>query len=132
MTDQDQIRGMIVRWALADSKKDAEGFAATFTEEGRFKSARGGEWRGREALRKNLADRIAANPPNRETMHLFGESLVEIDCTTHATLIAPYVAYARMGEYSWFIMTMGSFHCQLEKQDGQWLFSDMENHAIGY
>lgn len=129
MTDEDQIREAIVIWSLADADKDIEGFAGIFTEEGRFWNRRG-EWRGRQVLREYLAERIARSSPELKTMHLFGEGIVETK-GDHATLIAPYVAYGRIGEGPWEIMTIGRFHCELAKQGGRWLFSDMENRHIG-
>jgi len=129
MTDEDQIRGMIALWSEADAEKDPARFAALFTEDGKYVSRRG-ESVGRDALYKNLADRIAVNPPDRQTLHLFGEAFIEIDGdAAHAR--AAYVGYGRIGDAPWEIMSVGRFHTWLVRANGGWLFTEVQNRSIG-
>jgi ketosteroid isomerase-like protein len=129
VTDEDQIRRMIALWSEADANKDPQAFAALFTEDGKYVSRRG-ESVGRAAIYKNLEDRIKVNPPERETMHLFAESVIEIDGeTAHAR--SPYVGYGRVGDAPWAIMSIGRFHSWLVRRDGEWLFTEVQNRSIG-
>ena len=129
MTDIEQVRKMIALWSEADADKDPEAFAALFTEDGKYVSRRGVS-AGREAIRKNLADRIAVNPPERETYHLFAEPVVEVD-GDKAHLRAGYVGYGRIGDAPWEVMSIGRFHTWLVRRDGQWLFTEVQNLSRG-
>jgi hypothetical protein len=124
-----KIQEMIARWSEKDADKAAEGFAQLFTEDGVYISKRG-ESRGRDALRKNLEDRTRLNPPDRETMHLFGLGVIEVDGDT-ATAVAPYVGYGRIGDSPWEIMSIGRFHTKLVRNGSGWLFTEVENRSIG-
>jgi uncharacterized protein (TIGR02246 family) len=120
---------MIALWSEADADKDPDAFAALFTEDGKYISRRGDSV-GRAAIYKNLADRNAANPPDRRTMHLFAESVVEVNGdTAHAR--SPYVGYGRIGDGPWEVMSIGRFHTWLVRQDGKWLFTEVQNRSIG-
>jgi len=129
VTDEEQVRRMVALWSEADADKDPAAFAALFTEDGKYVSRRG-ESVGRAAIYKNLADRIAVNPPDRETMHLFAEPVVDIDGDS-AQVRSPYVGYGRIGEAPWEIMSVGRFHCWLVRREGQWLFTEVQNRSIG-
>ena len=120
---------MIALWSEADANKDPHAFAALFTEDGKYISRRG-ESVGRAAIYKNLEDRIRVNPPERETMHLFAESFIEIEGdTAHAR--SPYVGYGRFGDAPWEVMSIGRFHSWLVRRDGTWLFAEVQNRSIG-
>jgi hypothetical protein len=120
---------MIALWSEADANKDPQAFAALFTEDGKYISRRG-ESVGRAAIYKNLEDRVKVNPPDRETMHLFAESIIEVDGdTAHAR--SPYVGYGRIGDAPWAIMSIGRFHSWLVRRGGQWLFTEVQNRSIG-
>jgi ketosteroid isomerase-like protein len=129
VTDDEQLRRMVALWAEADADKDPEAFAALFTEDGKYVSRRG-ESVGRAAIYNNLADRIAVNPSDRETMHLFAEPVVDINGDT-AQVRSPYVGYGRIGEAPWEIMSIGRFRCWLLRRDGKWLFTEVQNRSIG-
>jgi ketosteroid isomerase-like protein len=129
MTDEDQVRQMIARWSEADANKDPSAFAALFTDDGKYISRRGDSV-GRNAIYKNLADRVAVNPPDRETMHLFGESFIEVNGDTAHTR-SPYVGYGRIGDAPWEIMSIGRFHTWLVRRDGKWLFTEVQNRSLG-
>jgi hypothetical protein len=120
---------MIALWSEADADKDPEKFASLFTEDGKYISRRGDSI-GRDAIYKNLADRIAVNPPERRTMHLFAESYIEVDGdTAHAR--SPYVGWGRIGDAPWEVMSVGRFHSWLVRRDGKWLFTEVQNLSIG-
>jgi uncharacterized protein (TIGR02246 family) len=129
MTDEDKIQELIARLSEADADKDADGFAALFTDNGAYRGKRG-ESRGREALRKNVFDRTRLNPPDRRTMHLFGVGIVKVD-GEKATGVWPYVGYGRIGDSPWEIMSIGRFHTELVREGDGWLFIDVENRSIG-
>jgi len=129
MTDVEQVRQMIALWSEADADKDPDRFAALFVEDGKYVSRRGVS-EGRAAIRKNLADRVAVNPPERETMHLFAEPVVEIDGDS-AHLRAGYVGYGRIGDAPWEIMSVGRFHTWLVRSGSGWLFTEVQNRSIG-
>jgi uncharacterized protein (TIGR02246 family) len=129
MTDEEQVRRMLALWSEADADKNPDAFAALFTEDGKYVSRRG-ESVGRAAIHKNLADRIAVNPPERETMHLFAEPVVEVTGDT-AHVRAPYVGYGRIGDSPWEVMSIGRFHTWLVRRNGAWLFTEVQNRSIG-
>ena len=129
MSDVEQVRQMLALWSEADADKDPDAFAALFTEDGKYLSRRGDSI-GRAAIRKNLADRIAVNPPERETMHLFAEPVVEVTGDT-AHVRAGYVGYGRLGDQPWEIMSIGRFHTWLVRQNGRWLFTEVQNRSRG-
>ena len=129
MTDEDEVRRMIALWSEADADKDPDAFAALFTEDGKYGGKRGVSV-GRAAIYKNLADRVAVNPPDRETMHLFAESFIEVTGDT-AVARSPYVGYGRIGDGPWEIMTIGRFHSWLVRKNGKWLFTEVQNRSIG-
>jgi hypothetical protein len=128
-TDEEKVRQMLALWSEKDADKDADGFAALFTGDGSYISKRGVST-GREALRKNLADRNRLNPADRRTMHLFAEPLIEITGDS-ATAVSPYVGYGRIGDSPWEIMSIGRFHTKLVRAGQDWLFTEVENRSIG-
>jgi hypothetical protein len=129
MDDREQISELQAVWAEHDSDADAVGWSEVFTAGGRYISGRG-EFVGREAIRKSIEDRTARNPPNRRTMHIFGPPVITITGDT-ATSVSAYVAYGRVGDGPWEVMTIGRFHCELARENGKWLYSSMHNRAIG-
>jgi uncharacterized protein (TIGR02246 family) len=129
VTDEEQVRQMLALWSEADADKDPQAFAALFTEDGKYVSRRGDSV-GRAAIYQNLADRIAVNPRDRETMHLFAEAVVQVDGDTARTR-SGYVGYGRIGDAPWEVMSIGRFHTWLVRRDGKWLFSEVQNRSIG-
>ena len=127
MTDQDQIREMQAVWAELDGDHDAEGVSRLFTEDGRYISGRG-EFVGRESIRKSIDDRTAANP-DRHVTHIFGPGIITVNGDT-AESRYEYVAYGRVGEDAWQIMSIGRFQNRLVRHGDGWLFSELHNRAI--
>ena len=130
MTDEELIQEMQARWAECDANKNAERLSELFTEDGKYISGIRVEYAGRAAIRKNLEDRTARNPADRHTMHIFGPAIVHVDGDT-AEARSAYVAYGRVGDGPWEVMTIGQFHNRLIRRSGGWLFSVMDNRAIG-
>src|SRR5262245_43766285 len=129
MSDADEIQRMRALWAERDADKDAKGWSELFTEDGKYISRRGVS-AGRAEIQRNLEERTASNPPDRNTMHIFGPGNITIDGDT-AEAVYAYVAYGRVGDQPWQIMTIGRFHDKLVRQDGRWLFTSVENRPIG-
>jgi ketosteroid isomerase-like protein len=129
VTDKEDIREMIARWSKTDADKDVEGFVALFTEDGVYRGRRGVS-KGHAAIRKNIADRIALNPPERSTMHLFCEGIIDVN-GDNATAEFPYVGYGRIGGSRWEVMSIGRYHCKLARTAKGWRFTDIENASIG-
>jgi len=129
VTDEEQVRQMLALWSEADADKDPQAFAALFTEDGKYVSRRGDSV-GRAAIYQNLADRIAVNPPDRETMHLFAEAVVQVDGDTAHTR-SGYVGYGRIGDGPWEVMSIGRFHTWLVRRNAKWLFTEVQNRSVG-
>src|SRR5262249_34722277 len=129
MSDEEEIRQRLALWAEKDADHDAPGWASLFTETGKYVSPRG-EFAGRAAIQKMIEDRTARNPPNRHTMHILGLPVVTVSGDTAESACA-YVAYGRVGDDPWQIMTIGRLHHRLERQAGVWLFSEIENRPVG-
>jgi uncharacterized protein (TIGR02246 family) len=129
MTDEDAIRRLRALWAECDADKDAKGWSELFTEDGKYISRRGVA-SGRAEIQRNLEERTASNPPDRHTMHIFGPGNITIDGDS-AEAVSAYVAYGRIGDKPWEIMSIGRFYDKLVKRNGEWLFTSVENRAIG-
>ncbi len=129
MTDEQAIQELLARWAECDAEQDGEGQSQLYAVDGRHISMRG-EYVGRAAIRRGVEERAARNPPDRRTMHIFGPSRIIVDSDT-AEAVCAYVAYGRVGELPWEVMTVGRFHNQLIRTDGGWLFAKVHNRAIG-
>ncbi len=129
MTDEDRIRDLQALWSEKDSDKDSRGLSELYASDGKYLSRRG-EIVGREAIRHDLEQRTANSPANRRTMHLFGVPRITVDGDT-AESVCAYVAYGRIGEDPWAIMSVGQFHCRLVRHGDGWLFAQVENKAIG-
>jgi uncharacterized protein (TIGR02246 family) len=129
MSDYDEISRMRARWAERDADKDAKGWSELFTEDGKYISRRGVS-SGRSEIQRNLEERTASNPPDRHTMHIFGPGNITINGDS-AEAVYAYVAYGRVGDTPWEVMSIGRFHDKLVKQNGQWLFTSVENRPIG-
>ncbi len=128
MTDEDQLRELQALWAQLNDDKDIAGWTALYAADGKFVNARGTEFVGHDAIRKNLADRVAAYPDDRFTKHICGPSVIRIDGDTAETS-TDYVCYARVGDGAWEILTIGRFHNRLVRQDAHWLFAEVNNSA---
>ena len=75
MTDEDQLREMQALWAQLNDDKDIEGWTTLYAADGKFVNARGTEFVGHDAIRKNLADRVAAAYPGRSLHQAYLRSL---------------------------------------------------------
>ena len=128
-SDEEKIRQMQALWSEKDADKDAVGLSELYAENGKYVSRRG-ELVGRDAIRQDLENRTANSPANRRTMHLFGPPVISIDGDS-AESVSAYVAYGRLGDDPWAVMTIGRFHCKLARQGDQWLFTEVANRAIG-
>jgi uncharacterized protein (TIGR02246 family) len=129
MDDADEIRRMRALWAECDADKNAKGWSELFTEDGKYISRRGVST-GRAEIQRNLEERTASNPPDRNTMHIFGPGNIRIDGDTAEAEYA-YVAYGRVGDKPWEVMSIGRFYDKLVKRNGQWLFTSVENRPVG-
>jgi ketosteroid isomerase-like protein len=129
LTDREDIREMIARWSQTDADKDIDGFVALFTENGVYRGRRGAS-KGHDAIRKNITDRVTLNPPDRLTLHLFGEGIINVDGDM-ASAVFPYVGYGRIGGSRWEIMTIGRYHCELARTPDGWRFTDIDNRSMG-
>ena len=129
MTDEDKIRDVQARWSAADAAKDAAGLSALYAPEGKYVSRRG-EIVGRDAILSDLQQRSATNPPNRRTLHLFGTPSISISDDI-AESECGYVAYGRLGDDPWAIMSAGQFFWKLRRAGDTWLLAEVHNRAFG-
>jgi uncharacterized protein (TIGR02246 family) len=129
MSDEDMIRDLQARWSARDADKDARGLSELYALDGKYVSRRG-EIVGRDAIRADLEQRAATNPPDRSTLHLFGSPTIAID-GDQAESECGYVAYGRIGDDPWAIMSAGRFFWRLKREGDRWLAAEVHNRAVG-
>ena len=118
--DKMGILDILARYSRAIDRGDAEGWAATFTEDGFFKASgtpSGGIARGRAELRDFIMRR---DPAGRPVRHWAGNVVIEGDGDS-ATLRA-YVQIINVGKGGRTEVT-GIYHDSLLRVGGEWKFS---------
>src|SRR5262245_36173813 len=129
MTAEEKIRQIQGLWPEKDPDKNAQGLSERYAGGGKYVS-RGGELVGGGPIKKDLETRTAMAPPDRRTMHIFGLPVIKVSGDT-AESVCAYVAYGRIGDEPWSVMTIGRFHCKLARHGDGWLFTEVANRAIG-
>jgi uncharacterized protein (TIGR02246 family) len=129
LTDEQQITELQALWSQHEIDRRPDEWAALWTEDGRYIRPDGSVTAGREAIRQSLLDRIATRAPERQTIHIFGPTLVRIDGDT-AESSAEHVAFLKNDQASpWGIILVGRMNNKLVKQNGKWLFTEVSNRG---
>jgi len=119
---EELVRRTLAMYAHRHDSRDAEGYASLFAVDGSFVSARA-QHRGRGAIKEFITDLYRSQPANRQTKHLCGNSVIEVDGET-ASAVTDFVAYERLGDGAWQVHTIGQYQDRLVLEDGEWRFAE--------
>jgi hypothetical protein len=127
--DQEQAEEVIALWAQYESDKDPVPWSNLFAEQGRYIRPNRHISEGRAAIRKTREERNAVRLATRHTSHICGPSVVRIQ-GERAVSATEYVAYAReKADTDWHVVAVGRLHGQLERLEGRWYISELDNQA---
>ncbi len=125
MTDEQQIRLLLARWAQAYDDRDAAGWTALFTENGRFAvDAPARSHVGREEIRKYIDTAFAASPEDRRTKHMCANAVIRYTGAgaDSADVDVDFVVYSTRDGQPWGVTSVGRYRNKLVRQNGEWYF----------
>ena len=118
--DRLEIQELAARYSWADDTNDGEGFAAVFTPDGVFKSARHNA-RGHDELAA-LGRSIA--PPRPAGIQHWVTNMVVLDGDGESAHVRFYFVAHRVDEHGTFTTSsLGYYLDHVVKVDGRWLFA---------
>jgi ketosteroid isomerase-like protein len=123
MTDLDQVRRTIAEHPQTLDDGDVGRYVALFTADARL-TAGGVEHTGQAAIRDFITGYFA-NLGGRQTKHLFGNSVIDLE-GDRATSVTDVMVFGRMGEEPWALSTLTRHHDTLARQGDRWLFAAKE------
>lgn len=121
LESREQIRQLVVRYALALDSRDVPALAACFTKDVRMGDGR----RGRTALTEWFDGLLR---PYSTTFHLIGNHRIEFVDRDHADGVVYCRPEHEVGE-QWIVMPM-QYWDRYERQDGEWCFASRSVHAF--
>ena len=125
MTDEQQIRRLLARWAQAYDDRDAAGWTALFAENGRFAVDRPERNHvGRAQIRQYIDTSIANSPADRRTKHLCANPVLRFTAPDAADVDVDFVVYSARGSAPWAVTSVGRYRNKLVRQNGEWYFLD--------
>ena len=124
MSDLDQIRRTIAQHPQTLDDGDVTHYVSLFVDDARL-TAGGTEYAGRPVIRDFIQAYFASQEPGRQTRHLFGNSVIELD-GDQARSVSDVMVYARMKEGPWALATLTRHHDTLVRHGDRWLFAAKE------
>jgi hypothetical protein len=131
LEDKEAIREVFNRYGFAADTGDAEGYAATFTEDGVFDMGRG-SYGGRARFRDNIADPNGVHKLQIEgkgSLHETGQVTIRVD-GLKAWAEGPTMVWVRDGK-TFRVFTAAYNHWDLEKVNGRWEVARRVARAVG-
>jgi uncharacterized protein (TIGR02246 family) len=123
MTDEQQIRQLLARWAQAYDDRDAAGWTAPFVENGRFAVDRPERNHvGRAEIRQYIDTAIANSPTDRRTKHKCANPVIRFTGPDAADVNIDFVVYSARGNDPWGATSIGRYLNKLVRQNGEWYF----------
>ena len=123
MTDEEQIRRLLGRWAQAYDDKDAARWTALFVDNGRFAVDRPERNHvGRAEIRSFIDTQIARSAADRHTKHMCGNPVIRFTSPDAADAEVDFVVYSSSGGAAWSATSIGRYLNKLVRQDGEWYF----------
>ena len=121
MTDEQQIRRLLARWAHTFDDHDAAAWTALFVENGRFAvDAPARNHVGRAEIRKYIDTHIATSPADRRMKHMCANPLIRFTANDAADVDVDFVVYAARGSDPWTITSVGRYVNKLVRENGKW------------
>jgi 3-phenylpropionate/cinnamic acid dioxygenase small subunit len=124
MTDYDQVRRTIAEHPQTLDDGDVDRYVSLFMDDARV-TAGSTEYAGRGAIRDFISGYFASQQPGRETHHMFGNSVIELE-GDKATSVSDVMVYARAGDEPWALVTLTRHHDTLVRAGDRWLFAAKE------
>jgi uncharacterized protein (TIGR02246 family) len=122
MTDEEEIRRLLGRWAQAYDDKDAAGWTGLFIENGRFAVDRPARNHVGRAEIRSFIDAQIARSPDRHTKHMCGNPVIRFTSPDAADVLVDFVVYSASGGEPWSVTSIGRYINKLVRQDGTWYF----------
>jgi uncharacterized protein (TIGR02246 family) len=127
LVDKAEIESLVARYVTALDTRDADAYAAVFTEDAEF-DVSGTVHKGRAAIRKIVTDlqasrarNEAAGTPSPALYHVMANTSIEVLDEANARHQS-YAQTVRAGDDGRFIIGfMGRYEDVLVKRDGRWL-----------
>ncbi len=124
---EEQIRNTLAKYAHVHDRRDIDGYAALFAEEGCLAVMSGGRFVGRQAVREFMSSYYARQPATSRTKHVYVNSIIEVHSDDTADVTSDVVAYRCDGDGEWSINSIGVAVDKLVFRDGSWLFFERQN-----
>lgn len=127
LEDEREIRELLIRYAVCLDRRDFAGYAALFTEDGRW-YGRAGDVQGRAEIAQMLLDSFGPTPEdfvNTNNFHLMTNFLIEVDGDT-ARADSRITYFARGDNNRPVPMLAGRYEDEFVRVDGRWLFSSRQ------
>lgn len=127
LEDEREIRELLIRYAVCLDRRDFAGYAALFTEDGRW-YGRAGDVSGRAEIAQMLLDSFGPTPEgfvNTNNFHLMTNFLIEVDGDT-ARADSRISYFARGDNNRPVPMLAGRYEDKFVRVDGRWLFASRQ------
>src|ERR1700694_4907545 len=99
MTDHDQVRYTIAEHPQTLDDGDVDRYVSLFMDDARL-TAGATEYAGRPAIRQFIKGYFAGQAPGRQTRHMFGNSVIDLD-GDRATSVTDVMVYSRDNDGPW-------------------------------
>ena len=124
MTDLDEIRRTIAEHPQTLDDADTARYVALFVDDARL-TAGATEYAGRPAIRGFIEGYFASQEPGRQTRHMFGNSVIELE-GDRATSVSDVMVFAQVNAGPWALATLTRHHDTLVRHGDRWLFAAKE------
>jgi ketosteroid isomerase-like protein len=124
MSDYDQVRRTIAEHPQTLDDGDVDRYVSLFMKDARL-TAGGTEYVGQPAIREFIKRYFENQQPSRQTRHLFGNSVIDLDGDL-ANSITDVMVYARVGDGPWSLTALTRHHDSLVRNGDRWLFAAKE------
>jgi uncharacterized protein (TIGR02246 family) len=124
MNDMDEVRRTIAEHPQTLDDGDVDRYVSLFKVDAQL-TAGGTEYAGREAIRGFITSYFHNQAPGRQTKHLFGNSVIEMD-GDRATSVSDVMVYGRLNDGPWSLATLTRHLDTLVRDGARWLFATKE------
>jgi 3-phenylpropionate/cinnamic acid dioxygenase small subunit len=124
MSDLDEIRRTIAEHPQTLDDGDVARYVALFVDDARL-TAGSTEYAGRPAIKGFIEGYFSGQAPGRQTKHLFGNSVIEVD-EDRATSVTDAMVFACTTGEPWALATLTRHHDTLVRHGERWLFAAKE------
>jgi 3-phenylpropionate/cinnamic acid dioxygenase small subunit len=120
----DEVRLTIAEHPQTLDDGDVDRYVALFKSDARL-TAGGTEYAGRDAIRGFISGYFKNQEPGRQTKHLFGNSVIEMD-GDQARSVSDVMVYGRLNDGAWSLATLTRHVDTLMRDGDRWLFASKE------